>query len=134
MDPSTVVTIGLVATIVVCVAGGIGVVVWLYSKFGEGSSEISAAKAELLKAIADSRKEGDRGLEILAAKLDAVTTRQVEHELDVERRFVTKDSAGNSYDRIETAIAEVKGDMRNLTATLTSTLRNLLRGRVETET
>lgn len=107
MNPDTVLTIGLGSLIVVCIGGGVGVVVWLYGKF----KEIEDAMRE---AIQDARSDGDNQIARLDGKIEEVSSRQQRHELHVEQNFLSKSSANAFFGRVEKAIDEMRGDIREL--------------------
>jgi hypothetical protein len=124
LDAGTVVTVGLVVTIALCVAGGIGVVIWLYSwrdSLKKGFDRaVEAAKTSLEGTIQASRRAGDERTDEISKKLDELADRQRDHELSVEQRFMSKDSAGAVFTRLEGSMAEMRNDMREISRQITS--------------
>ena len=106
MDQTTI-TVGLAAVFVACAGGGLGCAFWLSDRFVK-------IKDELLEAIAQARKDGDAKTDERSDKLDELTRRQSLHELTVEQRFMSKETAGAIMTRIEGAVQQMRGDLSSL--------------------
>lgn len=107
MNPDTIVTVGLSVTVVLCVGGGIGVVIWLYGKFAE-------IKNELIAAIAQSRSDGDVQIKDLGTKIEALTANHHKHQLHVAETYLSKESAASFFGRMEKAVDEMRADIKSL--------------------
>lgn len=107
MHPDTVLTVGLVGLIIVCVGGGVGAVMWLNRCF-------RAIEDRLIEAVHKSRAAGDEQIKEVGEKIDALAARQQSHELHVEQKFLSKDTANMVFGRVEKAIDDMRGDIRDL--------------------
>jgi hypothetical protein len=107
MTPDSIVTVGLAGLVIVCVGGGIGVVIWLYSKFAE-------IKDELIAAIAQSRTDGDTQIKSLGVKIEKLTDSHHKHELHVAETYLSKESAASFFGRMEKSLDELRSDIKSL--------------------
>lgn len=108
MSEDTVLTLGLVGVIAVCVVGGISVVIWLQGKFEKLDEKFDA----LLRQV---REQVNHDIARLHEKHELILSQH--HQLDVktETRFMPREDVIGSMAEIKTAVAHLRDDVQRLT-------------------
>lgn len=76
-------------------------IAWWFSK------TLSGLRSEVLEAVAGMTKGIDEDVRKVTDRLAAISDRQHAHELHVEQKFISKETANLVFGRLELAIADL---------------------------